>query len=118
MKARVHYGGAAFHKHRPGDYGFDPPVNPRPSKSLCDQLRSVLKDEAQSLLESGVDRGMFSAFEDGGLPKYIWAIDDGGEVYEAKIHTSPEIEYHGYRLGPDEKDMRRYVEGEWKRRRP
>ena len=30
------YVGSANHKRRPADYGFHPPVNPRPHKSLCD----------------------------------------------------------------------------------
>ena len=54
-------------------------------------------------------------------PKYVWAVDEHGEVYEAK--TKPEraergADYHGYRVGDDERDMRRYILDEWGRRCP
>jgi len=59
-----------------------------------------------------------SAFSEGGVPKYVWAVDQDGEVYEAKTKPEREMSYHGYRLGDDEIDMRKYVLGEWKRRCP
>ncbi len=58
--------------------------------------------------------GMVSPMLESGLPKYVWAVDAADEVYEAKIGSPPE--YHGYRLGDDEKAMREYVRLEWKRR--
>lgn len=85
LLARVRYGGSANHKLHPGDYGFTPPQNPRPSKSPCDELRSVLIEEAQNLFRRGVELGMVSSFANGGVPKYVWAVDEDGEVYEAKI---------------------------------
>ena len=33
---RLSYIGSALHKTKPGDYGFQPPVNPRATKSTCD----------------------------------------------------------------------------------
>ena len=113
---RIRYVGSAIHKLRPGDYGFLPPSNPRPSKSPCDAVRPILLAEASALMQSGVMLGMVSRFDAGGVPKYIWAVDEAGDVYEAK--TKPELEssYHGYRLGDDERDMRTYILKEWKRR--
>jgi hypothetical protein len=115
LAVRLRYEGIAIHKLTPGDYGFVPPVNPRPSKSPCDALRSVLRAEAAALLQSGVIAGMFSPPTIDGIPKYVWAVDADNEVYEAKTKP-PEIVYHGYRVGEDESDMRRYILAEWRKR--
>jgi hypothetical protein len=114
---RLRYVGDARHKLRPGDYGFLPPVNPRPSKSACDDLRPVLLAEASALFTAGVQAGMVSAFAPGSTPKYVWAVGEDGQIYEAKTKP-PDFSYHGYRLGDDERDMRRYVQFEWSRRCP
>jgi hypothetical protein len=116
LAAQVRYGGSSIHKLHPGDYGFFPPVNPRPHKSVCDDLRAVLQAEAAMLLCRGVMLGMVSTFHAGGVPKYIWAVDGDGEVFEAK--TRPEMEnlYHGYRISDDERKMREYVIEEWIKR--
>jgi hypothetical protein len=71
LGARLRYEGTNFHKLRAGDYGFVPPVNPRPSKSPCDELRPVLREEAEILFRKGVASGVVSRFEPGGTPKYV-----------------------------------------------
>ena len=111
---RVAYVGSAHHKRSPGDYGFHPPANPRPSKSLCDGNRVVPKEEALRLLKSGISAGMFSTFTGDDLPKYVWCVNSDGEAYEAKLGTGG---YHGYRLEEDD-DMRSIVIKEWKERCP
>jgi len=113
---RVRYVGSANHKLRPGDYGFVPSHNPRPSKSACDDLRALQLEEASSLFRAGIERGMVSAFLPGGVPKYIWAVDEHGQVYEAKTRPERETDYHGYRLGDDDRTMREYVLEEWRLR--
>ena len=114
---RLRYAGSGLHKLRPGDYGFVPSVNPRPTKSVCDELRSILLAEATELFRKGILSEMVSRFDGDGSPKYVWAVDDDGEVYEAKAKP-PDVVYHGYRIGDDEPDMRRYILGEWRRRCP
>jgi len=57
-----------------------------------------------------------SPFAPGGVPKYVWAVDAEGEVYEAKTAPNSETAYHGYRLGDDDADMRQLVRKEWRRR--
>ena len=109
------YAGSPHHKLRPADYGFDPPVAPRPSKSVCDGKRPVRHGEAARLLQAGMRRGMISAHLEGGWPKYVWAVDDVGEVYEAKLGHGGE-RYHGYRLAEDDEAMRRWVLAEWYKR--
>ncbi len=112
LAAKLTYVGSAHHKTKPGDYGFDPPVSPHPWKSICDGLRVVLLAEARDLFHRGILSGMFSEFPGGGVPKYVWAVDAEGEVYEAKIGSN---DYHGYRL--EETDaMRRVVLKEWAKR--
>lgn len=118
LARRIEYAGSANHKLRPGNYGFVPPTNPRGSKSPCDDIRSVLLEEASELLLKGVAAGMVSAFAGDGIPKYVWAVDDDGEVYEAKAKPGQETTYHGYRLGEDERTMRDLIRKEWKRRCP
>jgi hypothetical protein len=120
LACRIVYAGSAHHKRRPGDYGFQPPVNPRPSKDICDakDKRQILLDEARLLLAEGVRRGMFSTPGSNGLPKYVWAVDTDGDVFEAKTRPERETEYHGYRLGDDDELMRRYVSKEWTRDDP
>ena len=113
---RLRYVGSANHKLRGGDYGFVPSSNPRPSKSPCDALRSLLLEEASTLFRQGIMLGMLSRFDAGGVPKYVWSVDADGEVYEAKTKPDRETDYHGYRLGDDERDMRDYVRREWKQR--
>lgn len=117
MAERLSYQGAPFHKLHPGDYGFLPPASPRPTKSTCDELRPVRRAEAVSLFRHGIAAGMVSRLGPGGVPKYVWAVDAAGEVYEAKTKP-PGTSYHGYRLGDDEPQMRRYIVGEWRRRCP
>lgn len=114
LVAESRYVGSALHKQLPGNYGFHPPVNPRPHKSLCDDIRSIQLEEARRLFESGIRRGMVSTCRQGDLPKYVWSVDDQGEVYEAKIGNDG---YHGYRLNEEnETAMRKIVLQEWNER--
>jgi hypothetical protein len=112
----MRYGGSANHKLRPGDYALEPPANPRATKSVCDDLRPLLAGEARTLFTHGVLLGMLSAFAPGSVPKYVWAVDERDEVYEAKTRPETESVYHGYRLGDDEKAMRARVLAEWRER--
>ena len=113
----VRYKGNSLHKKHHSDYGLDPPTNPRPNKSLCDGKRPVPLREATRLFKSGLKHEMVSAFAEGECPKYVWAVDEEGEAYEAKVGGDGRS-YHGYKLGKDDKMMRRYVLDEWKKRCP
>ena len=115
--SEARYTGSAHHKRSPADYGFHPPVNPRPHKSLCDGDRSIGLDEAKSLFREGIARGMISDFHMGGFPKYFWAVDAEGHAYEAKLGQG-HGHYHGYELGNDDASMRQLVIEEWQARGP
>ncbi|MBV8055694.1 MAG: hypothetical protein JOZ29_00500 [Deltaproteobacteria bacterium] len=114
LAAKLTYVGSALHKTKPGDYGFLPPVNPRPWKSICDGVRVVLLPEARDLFRRGILSGMFSNFPEDGAPKYVWAVDGEGEAYEAKISPGT-YDYKGYRLEEDD-EMRELVLKEWAKR--
>ena len=114
--AAARYCGTGHHKTKPADYGFDPPAAPRPSKSVCDDKRIVRKAEAVQLFRAGVRRGIVSMHMVRNLPKYAWALDAHGEVYEAKLGDDMRS-YHGYRLRKDERAMREWVVKEWKERK-
>ena len=108
------YDGRSYHKSKPADYGLEPPASPRPTKSLCDDKRTVYLAEAKELLKCAIDLGMVSVVSDrNALPKYAWAVDEDSEVYEAKLGNGRH--YHGYRLSRDDK-MRKWILQEWKKR--
>ena len=111
---QARYTGSAHHKRSAADYGFHPPANPRPSKSLCDGGRIVKPKEAKALFREGMRRGMVSVHREDDLPKHVWAVDGGGRAYEA-ILAKGSSDYHGYELG-DDGDMKKLVVREWKRR--
>jgi hypothetical protein len=88
---KAKYARMAYHKLHPGDYRFHPPVSARPSESVCDDRRVILKAEAGALLRQGILNGVISRPGPNGLPEYVWAVDTNGEVYEAKTGTDQEI---------------------------
>lgn len=107
------YVGSALHKTKPGDYGFQPSTAPRPGKNVCDDLRVILRAEAERLFSVGILRGMTSVPAEGEPgPKFVWAVDESGEAYEAKVGNGG---YHGYRLRHDDA-MRDVVIEAWNRR--
>ena len=114
LAAGVRYVGSAHHKLHPSDYDLDPPAAPRAIKSLCDDVRHVRRAEAQALLQAGIRRGMVSPHSKGEWPKYVWAVDDTDEVYEA-LRGDNRPRYHGYRLKKDDV-MRKWVLKEWNKR--
>jgi len=81
----------------PVDYGLLR-ANPRPTKSLCDLVRTILLDEARQLVARGIQYGLFSEPQEDGFPKFIWSVSEHGEVFEAKTDTHGTGEYHGYPL--------------------
>ena len=85
---------------------------------MCDRNRSVPIDKAKALFEAGLRRGMISSHLIDGIPKYVWAVDPEGKVYEAKI-SGNSGKYHGYELyGKKSRYMRRLVKQEWEARCP
>ena len=60
LAQKVRYVGNPDHKRNPGDYGLEPPSRPRLGKSLCDIIGTLLRADAQSLLQQGIEQGYVS----------------------------------------------------------
>lgn len=110
----ANYSPSGHHKRSPADYGLTR-TSPRPTKSLCDRVRVVPKDEAKSMLRKGILCGMVSSYFLGDFPKFVWCVDADGEVYEAKTDAVGAGVYHGYRL-EEEDNLRDDVKRVWKER--
>ena len=91
-------------------------MNPRPSKSPCDEFVRSFARKRRSLSATGMVSGMVSRFDKGGTPKYVWAVDADGQVYEAKTKP-PETSTTAIGMGKTS-EMRRYILGEWGTRCP
>lgn len=114
LAGTARYVGSGHHKRWPADYGLDR-VGPRPNKSLCDMHRTISLSEAMRLLERGISQGMVSPLNESGFPKYIWCVDEQGEVYEAKSDVQNPGAYHGYRLEEDD-NMYHVIKRAWSER--
>jgi hypothetical protein len=115
LSRRCHYGGNPQHKRSPADYGLTPPTSPRPGKTLCDASGPVPRQEAQGLLVAGIEKGMFSARQDNGWPRNVWAVAANGQIFEAQLENREQGHYHGYPVPLDD-DFRVNVLEEWNRR--
>ena len=117
MEETLEYVGAAYHKRTPNrSYAFRPlTAGKRPTKSLCDEIRSIGYREAVKLFTGGLRKGMVSEYEaEPGKPKYVWTVDQNGEAYETKWNRDG---YHGYRLTASrDKAIRQLVLNEWEKR--
>ena len=109
--AKARYQGVPRHKRKQAGYEFTP--RPVRGKSVCDDLRDINLREATRLFRSGIAAGMISRLVRRGLPKYVWAVDGDGEVYEAK--TSDGATYYGYPLSHDDENFG-YLVAEWRKR--
>ena len=97
MAVRVRYGGNPEHKRNPGDFGLTPPAQPRPDKTLCDDIKLFSKAEAERLLKEGIRKGMVSqVHREEGFPQNIWAVTTGGVPVEAQLENPCTGVYHGY----------------------
>lgn len=104
----VRYNGNPEHKRNPGDFGLNPPIAPRPGKTLCDQVKVQNRTEALKLLRSGLQRGTFSAQERDGWPQNIWAVSAQGETLEAQLEGHGV--YHGYPMAEADPFRERVLE--------
>jgi hypothetical protein len=90
------YGGNPEHKRNPGDFGLTPPTQPRPDKSLCDEIGVFRKAEAERLLRDGLRRGLVSESWRQGFPQNIWSVTADGKPVEAQLENAASGIYHGY----------------------
>ncbi len=110
---RVNYGGNPEHKKNPGDFGLNPPAQPRPDKTLCDPVGIFSRAEATRLLKEAVGKGLISEREQNGYPQNIWSVTDGGQPLEAQLENPEQGTYHGYPM-PEADPFREVVLARWK----
>ena len=96
LAAKVRYTGNSDHKRNPGDFGLEPPLGPRPGKTLCDDSDIFRIGTARRLLKEGARRGLISQQERNGWPQNIWAVTQQGIPFEAHLENSETGGYHGY----------------------
>ncbi len=96
MAATAAYGGNPAHKKNPGDFGLNPPSEPREGKTLCDGSGIFKRAEAQALLQDGFRRGLISVQERNGWPQNVWAAHKGRIPLEAMLENPQTGTYHGY----------------------
>ena len=97
----VAYVGSPLHKRNPGNFGLTPPSQPAAGKTLCDAIALFERASAVSLLQAGACRGLVSPTHTNfSLPKYIWSVDEAGNVLEAQ--GDHQGHYHGYPLLSDD----------------
>ena len=115
LATRVIYKGNPQHKKYPNDYGLTPPSAPRSGKTLCDADGEFPKVNAEALLKAGVEKGMISVQRRNGWPQNIWAVDDGGQPFEAQLESREQGHYHGYPMPADD-PFREIVTAKWRQR--
>lgn len=116
LAAAVHYSGNAEHKKNPGDFGFPPPLGPRPGKTLCDGAGIFQRREAVALLREGIRRGLVSRQVRGDYPQNVWAVTDTGIALEAQLDNRETGSYHGYPMREDDA-FREEVIAKWRAHR-
>ena len=98
LAARVRYTGNPGHKRNPGDFGLDPPAEPRDDKTLCDAAGIFSKSKAQWLLQEGIKRGLVSVQDRDGFPQNVGAVTNDGYPLEAQPENRTQGHYHDYPL--------------------
>jgi hypothetical protein len=109
----IHYSGNPEHKRNPGDFGLTPPSQPRADKTLCDVIKIFSRKEAEALLKTGVEKGLFSEQEQNGYPQNIWAVTVDGYPLEAQLENALQGHYHGYPM-PEADPFRDAVLAKWR----
>lgn len=98
VSASMGYGGNPEHKRNPGDFGLTPPAQPRPDKTLCDEVGIFERAVALDHLRRGVERGLVSESWTGEWPQNIWALTADGRALEAQLENAQLGTYHAYPL--------------------
>jgi hypothetical protein len=114
LAQKVRYGGNPEHKKNPGDFGLNPPVAPRPDKTLCDMAGVFDKKTAVALLKQGIRRGLIAEHRRGEYPRNVWAVTEGGQPMEAQLENEAQGVYHGYPM-PKTDPFQEQVLERWER---
>lgn len=115
LSQAVTYSGHPAHKRNPGDFGLQPPSQPRQGKSLCDTANIFKHKEALRLLRDGIAKGLISMQERNGWPQNVWAVTEAGIAVEAMLENKGQGVYHGYPMLPGDPLAEQVLE-RWKNR--
>ena len=106
LVGNAQYQGSPYHcAHSPSGY--------MPNKTKCPP--HVNDEQALGLLQQGLRLRMFSSELRSNWPRRVWAVDDDGQAYEARLTHSSTGEYHGFPLGREDK-FAEYINNEWGQR--
>lgn len=84
-----------------------------PQKTKCPP--HIDEERALGLLRRGLKLGMFSRSLRSNWPRQVWAVDDDGQAYEARLTRSNAGEYHGFPLRPVDR-FSEFIGSEWRQR--
>jgi hypothetical protein len=90
----VRYGGNPEHKKNPGDFGLQPPAEPRSDKTLCDEVGIFDRKLATGLLKEGIQRGLVAVQMRAKFPQNVWAVTQNGQPLEAQLENPAQGIYH------------------------
>jgi hypothetical protein len=62
-----------------------------------------------ALLRRGIAAGLVGQNDKQGDPTILWAVDDNGWIYEARITIPSQALYHGYPLLPSDAFARKII---------
>jgi hypothetical protein len=95
---RAWYKGYGKHKRNPYIWNLAPYRGPAPDRTYCEDAGFTLADEPRirGLLMRGIEAGLFGDLVSQGDPTMLWTIDDNGWIYEFRLTTPSQAEYHGY----------------------
>jgi len=102
LAGRAWYKGYGKHKRNPYIWDLDPWHGISADRTFCEDAGFELADKSRidGLLERGIEAGLFGDLVDQGDPTMLWTIDDNGWIYELRLTTASQAEYHGYPMRP------------------
>lgn len=100
LAQRVSFQGSGKHKLEPRAFKLEP-VSPDADDCFCDGHAGFTPqdmDRIPELMIRGIRAGLIGHRDTKGDPTILWAVDDNGWIYEARITTATQAIYHGYPL--------------------
>lgn len=95
----------AKHKKNPAAYKLEAWHGDHEDPSYCDEHAEFMPADmvrVPSLLQRGIEAGLFGKTQKKGDPGLLWSVDDNGWIYEAQITNPGYGVYHAYPVLPNE----------------
>ncbi len=102
LAERAWYRGYSKHKRHPHLWKLEPFQGYAPDRTFCEDAGFQVNDKPRIdyLLPRGIEAGLFGDLLNRGDPTMLWTIDDNGWIYELRLTTPTQAEYHGYPMRP------------------